>query len=148
MDWAWPSTIPGQRSVLFWYTRGLQFLWSRSSIRRLSWIGFETELCGSPHIVIVWSALHSPSLLLICIHGLHNPGLTRLAVLPIHGRPRSMFPGSFADSAFSPRGGASLVTHHTSTAALLSSASAIFFSYIFSRSNKSLVFFTCSRYSP
>ena len=37
---------------------------------------------------------------LICVHGLHNPGLTRLAVLLIHGRPRSMFSGSFADSPF------------------------------------------------
>uniref|UniRef100_A0A804MYH8 Protein kinase domain-containing protein n=1 Tax=Zea mays TaxID=4577 RepID=A0A804MYH8_MAIZE len=26
----------------------------------------------------------------------------RISVLPIHGRPRSMFPGSFADSAFFP----------------------------------------------
>uniref|UniRef100_K3Y396 Uncharacterized protein n=1 Tax=Setaria italica TaxID=4555 RepID=K3Y396_SETIT len=30
---------------------------------------------------------------LICVHGLHNPGLTCLAVLLIHRRPRSMFLG-------------------------------------------------------
>ncbi|XBI12409.1 hypothetical protein VPH35_139286 [Triticum aestivum] len=51
-------------------------------------------------------------LFLIFVSGLHNPGLTSLAVLLIHGRPRPMS-GSFADSAFFTSGGASLVTCHT-----------------------------------
>ena len=103
-DWAWPSTIPGERVIrarlIHARPRGffleppvdppplLDRLWV-GAVRLSAYL----LLCG---LIACWFL----SLLLICIHGLHNPGLTRLAVLPIHGRPRSMFPGSFADSAF------------------------------------------------
>lgn len=64
---------------------------------------FESNLCFS---MVVWL------LFFIFVRGLHNPGLTCLAVLLTHGRPRLMS-GSFADSAFFTSGGPSLVTRHT-----------------------------------
>jgi len=95
-----PLTIPDK--LLIWNRQGLDSL---EPLVNLSICLFDL-LWGGPMWLHIFFDLHAycsvsdfsvcskaQSWVLICIHGLHNPRLTRLAVLLIHGRPRSMFPG-------------------------------------------------------